>query len=145
MENSLLEQLYPLHPKLVHFPIALFVSAMGIQMLGLFFKKDSWCKGAWLMFVLAVLSLPIAIFSGILEASRLHLHHPVLNEHRMYAFWATGTAWIALPLLWLMRSKNVKFFQAIFLIILISLSVLIGLTAREGGEMVWEYGVGVNR
>lgn len=97
------------------------------------------------MFILAVLSLPVAILSGLWEAHRLHLHHPVLNEHKMYAFWATGVTWIALPFLWVMRSKNIKFFQGIFLGVLIGASVLIGLTAHEGGEMVWEYGVGVNR
>jgi len=49
MENTFIQMLYPIHPKLVHFPIALMVSAMGMQALGVFFKKDPWCKGAWLM------------------------------------------------------------------------------------------------
>ena len=95
--------LYPLHPKLVHFPIALIVSAMGMQMLGVLFKKDSWCKSAWLMFILAAISMPIAILSGLWEADRLNLHHPVLNEHKLYAFWGTGIAWTSFPFLWFLQ------------------------------------------
>ncbi len=34
MENTFVQMLYPIHPKLVHFPIALIVSAMGMQGLG---------------------------------------------------------------------------------------------------------------
>ena len=145
MENSLIGLLYPLHPKLVHFPIALMVSAMGMQALGMFFKNDSWCKGAWLMFTLGLLAMPIVILSGLLEADRLHLHHPVLNAHKLFAFWAAGISWTALPLLWFMRHKGIRSFKIIFLIVLISASVLLDLAAHQGGRMVYEYGVGVSQ
>ncbi|MBF0504739.1 MAG: hypothetical protein HQL14_06510 [Candidatus Omnitrophica bacterium] len=145
MDNSLVGFLYPLHPKLVHFPIALIISAMGMQMLGVLFKKDSWCKGAWLMFILAVLSMPLVIFLGLLEVDRLHLHHPVLNAHKLFAFWSAGLSWIALPFLWFMRYKGIRNFQIIFLILLTTVSVLLGLTAHQGGKMVYEYGVGVSQ
>jgi uncharacterized membrane protein len=39
MENTFLQMLYPIHPKLVHFPIALIVSAMGMQGIGFFCVK----------------------------------------------------------------------------------------------------------
>lgn len=145
MENTFIQMLYPIHPKLVHFPIALMVSAMGMQALGVSFKKDPWCKGAWLMFILAILSMPIVILSGLLEADRLHLHHPVLNAHKLFAFLAAGISWVALPFLWRMRHNGIRSFQIIFLILLISVSVLLGLAAHQGGRMVYEYGVGVSQ
>ena len=116
MESSLLTALYPIHPKLVHFPIALVISAMGMQGLGLLLKKDFLSKGAWLMFVVAVISMPVVVLSGLLEADRLHLHHPVLNAHKLFAFWAMGISLVALPFLWFMRAKNNKYFQIMFLI-----------------------------
>ena len=145
MDSSLLMVLYPIHPKLVHFPIALAVSAMGMQGLGLFLKKDFLCKGAWLMFVLAVIAIPVIIFSGLLEADRLHLHHPVLTVHKNFAFAAMWLSLIFLPVLWCMRAKNNNFFQIIFLIVLFAVSILVGLTAHQGGRMVYEYGVGVSQ
>lgn len=64
MENTFVQMLYPIHPKLVHFPIALMVSATGLQALGIFFKKDSWNKGAWIMFILGVIAIPIVSLPG---------------------------------------------------------------------------------
>jgi len=132
-----------LHPKLVHFPIALIISAMGMQALGLFFKKDSWCKSAWIMFVLAVLSMPVVVLAGLWEAQRLHLHHPVLDMHKRFAFSAMWLSIGVLPVLWFIRHK--KGFQIVFLIILIMVSMLLGLAAQQGGRMVYEYGVGVSQ
>ena len=145
MENSLLTALYPIHPKLVHFPIALVVSAMGMQGLGLLLKKDFLCKGAWLMFVLAVIAIPVVIYSGLLEADRLHLHHPVLTAHKNFAFVAMWLSLITFPVLWFMRAKNNKFFEMLFLIVLFAVSSLVGLAAHQGGRMVYEYGVGVSQ
>ena len=145
MDSSFLTALYPIHPKLVHFPIALVISAMGMQALGLLLKKDSLCKGAWLMFVLAVIAIPIVILSGLSEANRLNLHHPILTLHKQFAFAAMWLSLIALPVLWFMRVKNNKFFQIMFLIVLFLLSSLVGLAAHQGGRMVYESGVGVSQ
>ena len=145
MDSSLLTALYPIHPKLVHFPIALAVSAMGMQGLGLLLKKDFLCKGAWLMFGLAVIAIPVVIFSGLLEADRLHLHHPVLTAHKNFAFAAMWLSLTVLPVFWFMRAKNNKLFQIMFLIVLFAVSTLVGLAAHQGGRMVYEYGVGVSQ
>lgn len=143
MDNTLVGLLYPLHPKLVHFPIALLVSAMGLQALGIFFKKDAWCKGAWIMFILGVIAMPVVVLSGLQEADRLHLHHPVLSLHKQFAFLAMWVSLAALPVLWFIRSK--KIFQIIFLIVLVAVSSFLALAAHQGGRMVYEYGVGVSQ
>ncbi len=140
--NSLMGLLYPLHPRLVHFPIALVVSAMGMQALGVIFKQESWRKCAWLMFVLAAISMPVVILSGLWEAQRMYLSHPVLTLHKLCAFWATGLCVASLPILWFIRGKKV--FPGVFLIVLIIISSLLGFAAHQGGRMVYEYGVGVS-
>ncbi len=49
MENTLIQMLYPIHPKLVHFPIALIISAMGMQGLGCLLRNNFIRNGAWLI------------------------------------------------------------------------------------------------
>ena len=142
MENTFVQMLYPIHPKLVHFPIALTISAMGMQGLGCLLRKDFLRNGAWLMFILAVLSMPVIVWSGLVEADRLHLNHPVLTAHKQFALAAMWSSLGALPVLWIMRSKSNKIFQMVFLITLIIISSLLGLAAHQGGRMVYEYGVG---
>lgn len=145
MGNTLIQMLYPIHPKLVHFPIALIVSAMGMQGLGCLLRKDFLRNGAWLMFILGVLSMSVVIWSGLWEADRLHLNHPVLTAHKQFAFAAMGVSLVAFPVLWVMRLKSFKMFQIIFLIVLIIVASLLGLAAHQGGRMVYEYGVGVSQ
>jgi uncharacterized membrane protein len=143
--ETFLQTLYPIHPKLVHFPIALVVSAMGMQGLGLILRKDFLRNGAWLMFILGVLSMSVVIWSGLVEADRLHLNHPVLTAHKQFAFAAMWLSLGFLPVLWIMRSKSNKVFQIAFLISLVIISSLLGLAAHQGGRMVYEYGVGVSQ
>ncbi len=145
MENTFIQMLYPIHPKLVHFPIALIISAMGMQGLGCLLRKDFLRNGAWLMFILGALSMAIVVWSGLFEADRLHLHHPVLTVHKQFAFAAMWISLGVLPILWVMRFKNTRIFQATFLIVLIIVSSLLGLAAHQGGRMVYEYGVGVSQ
>lgn len=145
MENTFVQMLYPIHPKLVHFPIALVISAMGMQGLGCLLRKDFLRNGAWLMFILGVLSMSVVVWSGLLEADRLHLNHPVLTAHKQFAFAAMWSSLVVIPVLWVLRSKNIKIFQIVFLIVLIIISALLGLAAHQGGRMVYEYGVGVSQ
>lgn len=145
MESTLITMLYPIHPKLVHFPIALVIGAMGMQGLGCLLRKDFLRNGAWLMFILGVLSVPVIVWSGLFEADRLHLSHPVLTAHKQFAFAAMWVSLWASPVLWVMRLKNVKLFQIVFLFVLIIVSSLLGLAAHQGGRMVYEYGVGVSQ
>lgn len=145
MENTFIQMLYPIHPKLVHFPIALVVSAMGMQGLGCILRKDFLRNGAWLMFNLAVISMPVVVWAGLMEADRLHLSHPVLTAHKQFAFAAMWVSLGALPILWVMRYKTIRMFQIVFLVLLIVVSSLLGLAAHQGGRMVYEYGVGVSQ
>ena len=97
------------------------------------------------MFVLAVLSMPVVVLSGLSEADRLHLHHPVLTAHKQFAFAAMWLSLGALPILWFIRTKHIRIFQIVFLVLLFVVASLLGLAAHQGGRMVYEYGVGVSQ
>ena len=134
-----------LHPKLVHFPIALVFGAALMQVLGLVFKKEGWRAAAWIMFVMAAAAIPFVALSGLWEPDRLRLHHPVLEEHKQWAFAALFSSLAVLPVLWFLKSKNNKVFQSLFLAAALGVSFLLASAAHEGGEMVFEYGVGVSK
>jgi len=116
---------------------------MGMQALGVLLNKDSLRKGAWLMFILAVLSMPVVVLSGLWEVDRLHLHHPVLDMHKRLALTAMWLSIAVLPALWFIRDKRV--FPILLLIFLMIVSGLLCLAAYQGGRMVYEYSVGVSQ
>jgi uncharacterized membrane protein len=135
----------PWHPMLVHFPIALFMSALGLELLSLVFKKESLHQAAVVVYVLGVVSMPLTAWAGLHEADELHLKHPVLDLHKRFAL---STLWISLasvPLLWFVHERSKQFFQWIFLGVLIVVAAGVSAAGYNGGRMVYEYGVGVDK
>lgn len=139
----MIEELLPIHPKLVHFPIALFFTALGFEILSLVFRKDSFHKTAFYLFVTAVLASVIAVRSGLWEAARLHLNHPVLARHRTFGLWTMWVSVVSLPVLWVLKVFNPKIFQFVFIIVLLGIAGLVTVTSHFGGDMVYEYGAGM--
>ncbi len=139
----MLEFLQPLHPKLVHFPIALFITAFGLEVLNWISRKKIFHQCAVCIYVLAALVTPLIVRTGLWEAERLHLGHPLLNQHQAFALRTMWTALMSLPVLWFFYQKSTKVFRVLFIICLISTAVLVTFTGDKGGRMVFEYGVGV--
>ncbi len=139
----MLESLIPLHPKLVHFPIALFISALGFDILSLMTRKETFHKTAINLYILAALIVPIVVRTGIWEVERVRLDHPILDKHKQFASYVMWISLMSLPVLWFIKKEFTKYFRIIFFVLLISVVFCVGMTGHEGGEMVYEYGVGV--
>ena len=131
----------PIHPILIHFPIALFVSAFAFHILGLILKKEPLTKTAWHIYVLAALFSPLVVLSGLQEADRLNLHHPVLSWHKNFGLWTMWFSLFSLPVLWFFQKKFPKIFQNLFLMALLSVVILVTFTGYNGGRLVYEYNV----
>lgn len=133
-----------LHPMIVHLPIALFISAVGLEVFAAVFKKEKLHSAAWFNFILAVLGSVAAVVTGLLEAERLHLvSHPVFNVHRLFGFLTMGLGVTTLVLLWRLRKRSDKWFRLLFLMALIWVTGFVSIGAYYGGRLVYEYGVGV--
>lgn len=137
------EFLIPLHPKLVHFPIALFLTALGFELMSLVSKKTAFHQCAVYMYVFAALLTPLVVRTGIWEAERLHLNHPLLDKHKLLALWTMWSSLMSLPVLWLSHKEFSKYFRVIFFLFLLAVSGVVGYAGHLGGQMVYEYGVGV--
>jgi uncharacterized membrane protein len=138
------EFLVPLHPKVVHFPIALFTTALGFECVSLIFKKEQWHKVAVSLAFVATVLLPIVVRTGIIEEHRLHLSHPLLTSHEYFANRVMYLALASLPILWFIKRKSLKYFRICFIVLLLAIVSLITIVAHKGGQMVYEYGVGVD-
>ncbi len=139
----MLENLIPLHPKLVHFPIALFVSALGFDLLSLVTKKEALHKTAVHLYIFATLITPLVVRTGILEVERVNLNHPILDKHKQLALYTMWASLMSLPILWVIKKEFSKCFRTIFLLLLICVVSFVGLAGHQGGKMVYEYGVGI--
>ena len=135
--------LIPLHPKVVHFPVALFVTALIFDILSLIFRKEHLHKAAVSMYVFAALAVPLVVRTGLWEEERLHLNHPVLDKHRLFALWTMWVSLMALPVLWFIKKEGSKYFRFVFLILLIGTVTFVSFAAHNGGRMVYEYGAGM--
>ncbi len=98
----------PLHPKVIHFPIALFICAFLFQSAGLLSRRPTWCSAAWTMYVFAVLVTPLVVLSGLWEANRLHLHHPIVDRHRVLALSTMGISAICFLLMGLVKKYKAQ-------------------------------------
>jgi len=140
-----LEILQPLHPKVSHFPIVLFGTAVVFDLLSLILRRESWHKTALQMYVFASLITPLVVRTGLWEEERLHLNHPVLETHRMFALWTMWAALMSLPVLWFIKREFNRYFRLTFLLILVVVVILVCLAGHNGGRMVFEYGVGMEQ
>ncbi len=135
--------LIPIHPKMVHFPIALFFTALVFDVLSLVFRKKALHQSAIYLYVFAALLTPLVVRTGIWEAERLHLNHPLLTKHSLMAQRTMWVSLMSLPVLWFLKNEFAKYFRAVFLIVLLATVGLVAYTGHLGGQMVYEYGVGI--
>lgn len=143
---------YLLHPIAVHFPIALLLTALGIETFSLFSKEEKWNwllpSAEWLLYI-GMLSLWLAVGLGLLaEETAPHIPSAweVLEEHKTLGFWSAGL-FSALSLArfyfkkkW--RNLEIKWRGLFVLFWTVSGVVLIS-TAFHGGELVFNFGMGV--
>ena len=135
--------LIPLHPKLVHFPIALFMTALIFEVLSRLLKRDALYQAAVIVYCFGALLTPVIVYTGLWEQMRIHLNHPVLTQHKSLGLLTMWISWVSLLILWILNRRQPKLFRTAFFVFLMFVNVTTILTAHYGGKMVYEYAVGV--
>jgi len=137
-----------LHPKIVHFPIALFFTYVLFDAIGIVFKKDAYQKSAHLLLFLGVLGAFAAAFSGnqAINAYKFWNDYSLmaLADHELYA---NITVWYFTAILILRTYLVIKkryFSKVKYLVFILSLlgCLIVFQTSEYGGKLIREFGIG---
>ena len=141
----------PLHPALVHYPIAFLLGALLLH--GLQLWRPYWmCRviGLWLLALAAIFSI-FASQSGEKEMARAgQMGYPsevliLMNRHELLGNLVTWGS-IILLVAWIflffknMRDKRVDVLAFAFLFLL---TAMVLITSNIGGQLVWIHKVGI--
>jgi len=138
----------PLHPRLVHFPIALLLAG-SVAILVYEWRRYRWLAGWGFLALLAgwALTLP-GIITGLIDKSALPPDseaNRVANLHTTAIFVMWAVYGLALYWGWLWREDMDKDGRRWKLAVLLILASVILLAAGDlGGRLVYELGVGVD-
>lgn len=139
-----------LHPKVIHFPIALLFTYAILDILGIILKKEFLLKTAFLLLSLGVVSAFIAVITGNQAAEAFPDWETgsieVLNMHQTFAsiiMWGS-TLFLILRTALVAKKKFSGWIRYLFLLFSLSLFFLIYKTGEYGWEMVTKYGIGTD-
>jgi uncharacterized membrane protein len=147
-----MEFLAGLHPKIVHFPIALLMTYGFLEIIGAIFRNDTFSKAAYCVLILGVIGAVAAVLTGnqagsaaeLLSAKDAAIPLGAISEHETYA---NISLWFFAGIL-VIRTYFVvkkKFRGAVkFLFVVLALigSYFILEAGLKGGELVFKHGVG---
>ncbi len=138
-----------IHPMIVHFPIALLLTATLISFLAVLFKnKREELKIVlyWIM-ILGAISVLAALASGLYEDARGVIHddaiHQIMKVHKLLGFIITS-AFVLITLWFVIRRNKIQYRELlVIMFFLIATSSVLVYSAYLGGKMVYEEGTGV--
>jgi uncharacterized membrane protein len=139
---------HPLHPIIVHFPIALLTTAILFEILELALKRDVLREAATWLLGLGFLGGLVATVTGILAeeaAEESGVPESAIETHELFAFATLAVFATLLAIRWLQKKRRLPEFPGVFLAIGLVGVTLIGLTGYFGGDLVYRYGAGVER
>ena len=136
---------HPLHPALVHFPIACWSLATAADVASLWWGKPAWML-AGVLLALGTLIALAAMATGFIELMKVGAEHPAtrdLNRHLLLML----SAWCLYATSLFLRLQGTRLTQPD--IVDLSLSVVgfvvLGIGGWFGGKLVYVHGVGVEK
>jgi len=136
---------HPLHPAMVHFPIACWSLASFADVVTLFRPDEIVWQLSGALLVVGSLTAMIAMLTGLLEFSKLKQQHPALktaNRHMLLVM----ISWCLYTTSLFLRLEEASIISPSLLAIglsLIACAVLL-LAGWYGGKLVYRFGVGVS-
>ena len=138
----------PLHPLIVHFPIALVIVAAGLEVIAWIFNKAALHRAALVNLIAAtIIAIPVILAGLAAEEAVFALDpaHETLEIHETLAFVSMGI--LILLSVWAIIGYRRWDDKApmLFLIALLIAAGSIGATGYFGGELVFKHGIAVSK
>ena len=138
---------HPLHPMIVHFPIALLLTSVLFDAASHIFKRESLRDGALWLLVLGLLGGIAASIAGSFAeeaAEKTGIAESLIETHESLAFVTLGI--FGVLFLWriFMRNQLSGQLLAIYLLVATIGVGTLSATGYYGGDLVYEHGAGVN-
>ena len=136
----------PVHPALVHFPIALITLSIIAEFIGYFWKSEAARTVAWWTLVGAVVGVAVTVPAGYSDMWRASLGpetHRLVETH-MKTGWIVATGFVVLiAWRWFIRSRAERHPGGGYLTAATIVFALTMFQGWYGGEMVFAHGAGV--
>ncbi len=143
----MLEALTPLHPRFVHFPIALSLVGVLFVVLGMLRRREAWIGYGRISLLLGWLGVLAAVVTGLIDQAAAPQDATVtaiIDQHVTAGIALLIAAGLAIY--WPLRNRNLWSSPArwgyVALLVVIVLLVLV--EGWLGGKLVYEFGVGVD-
>jgi uncharacterized membrane protein len=142
-----------IHPMLVHFPIALLLAAVAVDVVGWISRCNRWLGHvATFLYVIGTLTIFATYFTGRAAAQTVWLPGLAQAIVKQHWAWAFRTVWffglitlVRLVVLWPRARAPRRLVVAAFALAGLVGVVLLGETGDRGGRLVYQYGVGTSR
>jgi uncharacterized membrane protein len=141
---------FPIHPLIVHIPIALIVTSLLFELVGRATDSEWWRKGAFTLLLLGMIGASAALVTGEPDAEHAEkvqrIPESVVEHHEdagKLAVWVTFGAVVARVL----AIGGGSFRGAIGVVALllhIGAAVSVGIAGYRGGELVYRHGAGIH-
>ncbi|MFA5805852.1 MAG: DUF2231 domain-containing protein [Melioribacteraceae bacterium] len=138
-----------IHPMIVHFPIALLIAAVLLDVLGLFLKRFNWLeKSAFVLYAIGTIMLIITFFTGRSASDGLDIPANVISSVNDHADWAEITMWffiiysiVRLSVGFWLKKLNKTIVVPVVLVAFVGVYFLFH-TAEYGAKLVYGHGLG---
>jgi len=131
---------------IVHFPIALFLAAVGFEIISLFTNRELFQKIAFANYVLAAIAAILAVIFGTISANTIPHNetiHEIMETHQLLG-WITMGLFIVLSIWnYLVVVKDRRQLSGIYWIVVVVALGTITWGATLGGKMVYDQGAAV--
>ncbi len=146
-----LDSMMNIHPLFVHFPIALTLIALLFELLYVGSGRDRWRSIATVLIYVSAMSAVVTVITGYIAADAIGHDspgHDLVHVHRDIMVWFTSMLVLLAILNIILSSENLVGRFPIWTVlirpvVLFVLGVILVIGTDRGGQLVFQYGMGV--